>query len=74
LLETLTLIAEQTRHPDQRRAIHRQANMILRASQETLFERNDREDTQKRYQLLLRALNEFEDEDGSYEISSVMRG
>jgi uncharacterized membrane protein len=74
LLETLTLIAEQTRHPDQRRAIHRQANMILRASQETLFERNDREDTQKRYQLLLCALNEFKDEDGSYEISSVMRG
>ncbi len=72
LLETLTLIAEQTRHPDQRRAIHRQANMILRASLETVFERNDREDTQKRYKLLLRALNAFNDTEGSYEISGIM--
>ncbi len=73
LLETLILIAEQTRHPDQRRAIHRQANMILRASEKTFFERNDRVDTRNRYQLLLNALNGFNDnKEGLYEISAVM--
>ena len=74
LLETLTLIAGQTRQPDQRRAIQRQANMILRASQATLFERNDRRDTLKRYQQLLCVLNTFDDGEGAYEISGVMRG
>jgi uncharacterized membrane protein len=57
LLEMLILIAEQTRHPDQRRAIHRQANMILRGSQNSIFEQNDRDDVQKRYDLLLSVLN-----------------
>ncbi|MGB3225413.1 MAG: DUF2254 domain-containing protein [Desulforhopalus sp.] len=66
LLEMLTLIAEQTRYPDQRRAIHRQANMILRGSQNSIFEQNDRDDAQKRYNLLLSVLNEYNDE-RSYE-------
>lgn len=66
LLEMLTLIAEQTRNSDQRRAIHRQANMILRGSQNSISEQNDRDDVQKRYDLLLSVLNEYNDE-RSYE-------
>ncbi len=61
LLETLTILTTQTVCADQRLAIHRQANMILRGSQEALPEENDREDVRERYQLLLRALNEFND-------------
>ena len=67
LLETLTLIAEQTLQSEQRKAIHRQANMILRAIQESVCEPNDREDVQKRYELLLCTLNRFYDADGLYE-------
>ncbi len=67
LLETLTLIAEQTLLAEQRKAIHRQANMILRAIQESVCEPNDREDVQKRYELLLCTLNRFYDADGLYE-------
>ncbi len=67
LLETLLLIAEHTLLAEQRKAIHRQANMILRASQETVFEPNDREDVQKRYELLLCTLNRFNDAAGLYE-------
>jgi uncharacterized membrane protein len=66
LLETLLLIAEQTLQSEQRRAIHRQADMIIRATQETVFEPNDREDVQKRYELLLCTLNRFNDADGLY--------
>jgi uncharacterized membrane protein len=60
LLEILTLIAEQTRQPDQRRVIHRQANMILNGSNKSIFEQNDRDDVQKRYDLLLSVLNEYD--------------
>jgi uncharacterized membrane protein len=68
LLEGLTLIAGQSRRPEQRMALHRQANMILRASREKLFERNDLEDVRERYRLLLQALNEFDDKEGVYGI------
>ncbi len=67
LLETLTILTRQTRHPDQRSAIHRQANMILRGSRAALPEQNDRDDVLERYQLLLHTLNEFADSDGLYE-------
>ncbi len=66
LLEMLTLIAEQTHDPDQRRAVHRQANMILRGSRKSIFEENDRADVQERYDLVLSVLNEYDD-DRSYE-------
>ncbi len=66
LLEMLILIAEQTRQSDQRRAIHRQADMILRGSQNSILEQNDRDDVQRRYDLLLSVLNEYDDE-RSYE-------
>jgi len=57
LLETLKMIAAQVRHPDQREAIFRQANMIKRTSNE-IPEKYDREDVEKRYQALLAVLNE----------------
>jgi uncharacterized membrane protein len=68
LLEMLTILTAQTGCADQRKAIHRQANMILRGSEKALPEENDREDVRQRYQLLLHALNEFNDEIGSYEV------
>jgi uncharacterized membrane protein len=68
LLEILTILIAQTGCSDQRLAIHRQANMILRGSEKALPEENDREDVRQRYQLLLHALNEFNDEIGSYEV------
>lgn len=71
LLEMLTLIAEQTRHSYQRRAIHRQANMILCGSQNSIPEQNDKDDVQKRYDLLLSVLNEYDDE-RSYEKLDVL--
>jgi uncharacterized membrane protein len=67
LLEMLTLIAEQGRHPDQRSAILRQANMILRGSQNSISEQNDRDDVQKRYNLLLSVLNNDRISNDSYQ-------
>ena len=68
LLEVLTIIIGQTRRSAQRKALYRQANMILRTSREALPERNDREDVLQRYQLLLAALNEFDAQEGPYAI------
>lgn len=65
LLEMLTIIAGHTRRLEQRTAIHRQADMILRASRERLFEQNDKEDVQQRYQLLLCTLQECNGQEGS---------
>jgi len=63
LLEVLGMIAMQTRHSDQRKAILRQGDMILHASQEVLLEQNDKEDVLERYHLLLSVLHEFADQD-----------
>ena len=68
LLEMLTLIAVQSTRQEQRQAVHRQANMILRTSQKKLPEQNDKEDVLQRYRLLLAALNDFDDQDDPYEI------
>lgn len=68
LLEMLTLIAAQTTRTEQRQAIHRQADMILRTSEKALPEQNDKEDVLQRYQLLLAALNDFDDQEDPYEI------
>lgn len=64
LLETLLRITNQTRHSDQRQAIYRQAKMIQRVSFESLPEKNDKEDVLKRYEDVLKALNESEGPDG----------
>ncbi len=66
LLEMLTMISGQTTLPEQRKAIHRQANMILRTSREALPERNDKADVLQRHQVLLAVLNEFDDQEGPY--------
>ena len=58
LLEVLKMIAGHVRHPEQREAILRQANMIERASNDALPESYDREDVRRRYQALLRVLDE----------------
>lgn len=58
LLETLKTIAGHARNSEQRQAILRQADMIARASQESITEKNDRDDVQQRYQALLDVLNE----------------
>lgn len=56
LLEALTNIAWHARLPAQRQAVVRQAEMILRASQEFLPEKNDRDDVAERHRLLLQAI------------------
>jgi uncharacterized membrane protein len=58
MLEVLTMIASQARNSEQRQAILRQADMIARAGNESLPEKNDREDVEKRYLALLEALKE----------------
>jgi uncharacterized membrane protein len=58
LLDALKMIAIHVRHPEQGAAVLRQANMIERASNDALPEAYDREDVQRRYQALLRALDE----------------
>lgn len=63
LLETLKTIAAQTRRPEQRRAIVRQADMIERASHE-FQEACDREDVEERYKALLDTLTQSQDEKG----------
>ncbi|HEU18598.1 MAG TPA: DUF2254 domain-containing protein [Deltaproteobacteria bacterium] len=58
LLESLKAIAGRARNSEQRQAILRQADMIVRASQESITEKNDRDDVQQRYQDLIEAFNE----------------
>jgi len=58
LLETLKMIAAHTRNDEQQQAIFRQAQMIKRASSESLPEGNDRQDVQERYRALLDVLKE----------------
>jgi uncharacterized membrane protein len=58
LLETLHLIAVQTRHPDQRQALLRQAHMLERGSRDAFSEEEDREDVHQRYHAVLDALTE----------------
>lgn len=56
LLETLTVIADHARDPEQRQAVLRQAAMVERAGRESLPEENDRQDVQERYRVLLEAV------------------
>jgi len=58
LLEILKTIAEHARSFEQKNAILRQADMITRESQESIREKNDRDDIQERYQALINALNQ----------------
>jgi uncharacterized membrane protein len=49
LLDALTAVAEQTRTPEQRRVLARQASMILEDAERSVPEPNDREDIRARY-------------------------
>lgn len=68
LLEMLLIIAAQTGRSDQRKAIYRQATMILRTSREELLERDDKKDVLERYRALLSVLNTFNDQATPYEV------
>jgi uncharacterized membrane protein len=57
LLETLTIILARTTSDTQRQALVRQAEMVKRASDEVIFEENDRCDITQRYALFMRNLN-----------------
>ncbi|HDS00377.1 MAG TPA: DUF2254 domain-containing protein [candidate division Zixibacteria bacterium] len=61
LLETLTMIAGVCRNAEQREALLRQGNMILRASEEFISEKDDKQDVQQRYQALGDALSRSAD-------------
>jgi uncharacterized membrane protein len=56
LLETLKTVALHTSTSEQRKAVLRQADMIIHESQESIGEKNDRDDVQERYQELLSVL------------------
>jgi uncharacterized membrane protein len=52
LLHALTIITQQTTSPGQRRILLRQADMILRAAEESVSDKNDLEDIRARYRRL----------------------
>ncbi len=56
LMEALEIIAVQIRTPEQREAIRRQGEMILRGGTESLGEKNDVEELRSRYQGLVEIL------------------
>ncbi len=58
LLEMLSIICRQSCRNEQRMALRRQAEMILRACREVLLEQNDMEDIYQRYQILITAMEE----------------
>lgn len=56
LMEALEIIAVQTRTREQREAVLRQADMIMRASTDSLPEPNDVDDVRRRYRALTETL------------------
>lgn len=58
LLDTLQIIAVHARTSEQKRAIRRQADMIVRSTQEALGEDNDRQDVRRRYEAVVEALEQ----------------
>ncbi len=61
LLETLTMIASACRNSEQQEALLRHGDMILRASEEFISEKNDKQDVRQRYQALGDALRRSAD-------------
>ena len=57
ILESLWIIATATRRDEDRKALLRQADMVMRAAQEYILEENDRADIELRYQRLCEALD-----------------
>jgi uncharacterized membrane protein len=60
-LASLAGIAASTTVPEERGALRRQADMILRASEEAVSEEHDRADIRRRYVDVLDALDQFDD-------------
>ena len=58
LLETITVIAEAARRPEDRAALQRHADMIARGARAGLPEDEDRREVEGRYQAAIRALHE----------------
>lgn len=56
LLETFAAIGEQTERADRRSAMRRQADMVLRAAEESIPEEADRHEIKRRYDAVIRAL------------------
>ncbi len=56
MLESLTVIARQVRHRDRAKALLRHGEMVLRKSEETVPEQNDRADVRARFDALADAV------------------
>ncbi len=56
LLEIFAAIGEQTERVDRRTAVRRQADMVLRAAEESLPEETDRTEIRRRHEAVLKAL------------------
>lgn len=61
LLEVIAIIIARAKTDEQREALVRQAEMIMRTSNKIIPEPNDRQDIADRYQLVMRILNGDED-------------
>jgi uncharacterized membrane protein len=61
LLEVIAIILARATTTEQKDALVRQADMIKRASEEAIPEANDRQDVDKRYELVMRILNKEQD-------------
>ena len=57
LLEALTIIAGRAQTSEQKHALERQVEMIMRAGDETVPEPNDRDDLQQRYSMFKRVIS-----------------
>lgn len=62
LLEAIATIAPHTRTREQRDVLSRQAEMLMRGSQDAIPEEYDREDIKRRYQQAMKALKERADD------------
>jgi uncharacterized membrane protein len=58
LLETIATVAEQAHRKEDRKALLRQADMVIHGCRDRLSADNDREDLENRYRKVVKALNE----------------
>jgi len=58
LLETIATVADQVHRKEDRKALTRQADMVINGCKDRLSADNDREDLDERYQKAVKALNE----------------
>jgi uncharacterized membrane protein len=58
LMQSLEVVARQTRRQEDKTAVQRQAEVIFRSSQDNLSEESDRRDVEERYRRVLAALSQ----------------